>query len=204
MNALSDTQRKAAGIAGLLLLLIGLFLPAIVNRQPILYPDSVGYFHSGYAAVKQVKSVVDSHRAGRVAAFMQPALTRQQSDGITTARSVYYGLTFVIGYVLGGVWALALGQALLALACLVLAARRSVRLELLPWFAALGGIVLLTGFNIFAMTAMPDLFAGLMLLSAAVLLAYAPVLPRLEYVFWLAVILLACLFQKAHLAILVP
>ena len=59
------------------------------------------------------------------------------------------------------------GQVLLTLFCLMLAARRVVRLELVPWFAALGGIVFLTGLNFFAVTAMPDLFAGLMLLGMA-------------------------------------
>ncbi len=117
---------RAIWLGGLALLLVGLLLPAFVNRQPIMYPDSVGYFHSGYAAIKQAKASLDAHRAGHAPAA--PALTRQQSDGITTARSVYYGLTYVVGYVLGGVWALALGQALLTLACLALAAHRSVRL----------------------------------------------------------------------------
>ncbi len=70
------------------------------------------------------------------------------------------------------------------------------------WFAAMAGIVLLTGLNIFAVAAMPDVFAGLMLLAVAMVLAYAPDLPRLEYAFWLAVIAIACLYHKAHLAIL--
>lgn len=200
MNLQSAGAVRATWLAGLLLLLAGLLLPAFVNRQPIMYPDSVGYFHSGYAAVKQGKSILDSRREGH--ASSKPALTRQQADGVTTARSVYYGLTYVIGYWLGGVWALALGQALVALACLVLAARHSVPLDPLRRIAILGAVVVLTGLNFFAVTAMPDLFAGLMLLGVAVVLAYAPGMRRLEYVFWLALIALACLYHKAHLAIL--
>lgn len=200
MNLQSAGSIRAIWLAGLLLLLVGLLLPALVNRQPIMYPDSVGYFHSGYAAVKQAKSVLDSRRDGH--APSQPALTRQQSDGVTTARSVYYGLTYVAGYWLGGVWALALGQVLAAMACLLLAARHALPLDPLRRFAVLGGVVLLTGLNFFAVAAMPDLFAGLMLLAVAVVLAYAPQMPRLEYAFWLAVIVLAGLYHKAHLAIL--
>jgi len=200
MNLQSAGAVRAIWLAGLALLLVGLLLPAFVNRQPIMYPDSVGYFHSGYAAVKQGKSILDSRRAGHESSA--PALTRQQSDGITTARSVYYGLTYVVGYWLGGVWALALEQALMALACLVLAARHAVPLDPLRRIAVLGAVVLLTGLNFFAVTAMPDLFAGLMLLSVAVVLTYASQLPRLEYAFWLGVIALACLYHKAHLAIL--
>src|SRR5437868_9107576 len=104
MNMQSAASVRAIWLAGLLLLLLGLLLPAFVNRQPIMYPDSVGYFHSGYAAVKQGKSILDSHHENR--APSAPALTRQQADGVTTARSVYYGLTYVAGYWLGGVWAL--------------------------------------------------------------------------------------------------
>jgi len=200
MNMQSAGSVRAIWLAGLLLLLVGLLLPAFVNRQPIMYPDSVGYFHSGYAAIKQAKSSLDAHHAGH--APSAPALTHQQADGVTTARSVYYGLTYVAGYWLGGVWALALGQALLALAALVLAARHAVPLDPLRRIAVLGAVVLLTGLNFFAVAAMPDLFAGLMLLAVAVVLAYAPQMTRLEYAFWLALVALACLYHKAHLAIL--
>lgn len=195
-----DMQRRAVFGIGIALLLIGFLLPAIVNRQPILYSDSVGYFHSGYAAIKEVKSVFDARRTGR--APSKPALSEQQKNGASTARSVYYGLGYVASYWLAGVWALPFGQVLLALAALMLAARRAIRLDDLSWFAALAGIVFLTGLNFFAVTVMPDLFAGLMLLGAAVILAYGRGLSRLEYGFWLALILAACLFHKAHLAIL--
>ena len=200
MNLQSSGSVRAIWLVGLALLLIGLLLPAFVNRQPIMYPDSVGYFHSGYAAVKQAKSILDSHREGH--APSAPALTPRQADGVTTARSVYYGLTYVIGYLLGGVWALALGQALVALAALVLAARHAVPLDPLRRIAVLGAVAVLTGMNFFVAAAMPDLFAGLMLLAVAVVLTYAPSMPRLEYAFWLGLIALACLYHKAHLAIL--
>ncbi|HEY4275546.1 MAG TPA: hypothetical protein VGM68_08690 [Rhizomicrobium sp.] len=201
MNALLGERRGAIWAAGCVLLMIVLFLPAWINRQPVLYPDSVGYFHAGYAAAKQVKHEADIHVRHRPAATA-PVLTRQQSEGVATARSVYYGAIFVAGYVLGGVWALALGQVLLTLACLVLAGRRAIALAPLPLMGALCAIALLTGLNIFAVTAMPDVFAGLMLLSMVMLLVHGRELPRWENAFWLAVVLLACLFHKAHLAIL--
>ena len=133
-----DMQRRAFHGIGVVILLIGLLLPALINRQPILYSDSVGYFHSGYAAVKQAKSAFDAHRAGH--APSRPALASQQKDGITTARSVYYGLTYVASYWLAGVWALPFAQVLLALACLMLAALHAIRLDELSWFAALAAI----------------------------------------------------------------
>jgi hypothetical protein len=203
MNAQSaGTGHGAIWVAGVFLLLIGLFLPALVNRQPVMYSDSVGYFHSGHAAMKQAEASLDARTGGAVARPPAPALTREQADGVTTARSVYYGLVYVASYVAAGVWGLAAVQVLLTLGCLILAARRVVRLDLVPWFVALGGIVLLTGLDFFAVTAMPDLFAGLMLLGMGMILAYGPVLPRWEYAVWLALVTVACLFHKAHLAIL--
>jgi hypothetical protein len=201
MNARSDRRRGAIWAAGCVLLAIALFLPAWINRQPVMYPDSVGYFHAGYTAIKQLKHEADIHVRHRPQAAA-PNLTRQQTEGVGTARSVYYGLVYVTGYVLGGVWALALGQVLVTLACLLLAGRRAIALAPLPLMGALCGIALLTGLNIFAVTAMPDLFAGLMLLSVAMLLAFGRRMPRWETGFWLAVVLIACLFHKAHLAIL--
>jgi hypothetical protein len=201
MNAQSGERRGVIWAAGSALLLIVLLLPAFINRQPVMYPDSVGYFHAGYAAIKQVVRQADLH-VRHLPASAAPSLTRQQSEGVATARSVYYGLTYVTGYVLGGVWALALGQVLLTGACLLLAARRAVALAPLWAVGSLCAIALVSGLNVFAVTAMPDVFAGLMLLSTAMLLAYGRDLPRAEKIFWLAVVLLACLYHKAHLAIL--
>ena len=167
----------------------------------MLYPDSVGYFHSGYAAVKEIKAVLDVRIRGRAPAAA-PALSRQQRDGITTARSVYYGLAFVAAYWLKGVWAMAAAQIALAMACLMLAARRAAIPEPWLWWIGLLGIALFTGLNFFAVTIMPDLFAGLMLAAGAMLLAHGPRLPRWEYAFWLLIVVVAGLFHKAHLAIL--
>lgn len=188
----------------LLLCAAALLLPALANRYPVLYPDSVGYFHSGFAAARQIKPFVDTHLRGR-APEAKPALTRAQSDSVSTARSVYYGLTFVAAYVLGGVWALALGQVLLTALCLVLAGWRVMGPDARAGplvLAALVAMALLTGLGIFAVTAMPDLFAGLMLLGAAMVLAYGAQLSWWERVFWLAVVLIACLYHKSHILIL--
>ena len=121
----ADGQLTAMGAPiralGLALLLAALLLPAFINRMPILYSDSVGYFHSGYAVIKEVKALVDAHHAGQPHA--SAVLPRQERDGVSTARSIYYGLPFVASYWLGGVWAPALAQALVTLAALLLAAR---------------------------------------------------------------------------------
>jgi hypothetical protein len=204
MNAQTQgqaAQGQVAKLIGVLLLIAVFFLPALINRQPVLYPDSVGYFHSGYAAAKQIKATLDVRIRGR-APSAAPVLSRQQRDGITTARSVYYGLAFVAAYWLKGVWAMAAAQIALAMACLMLAARRAAMPERWLWWTCVLGIALFTGLNFFAVTIMPDLFAGLMLAAGAMLLAHGRRLPRWEYAFWLLIVVVAGLFHKAHLAIL--
>lgn len=197
--------RRGAIMAALLLLLLlpAFFLPAFVNRQPVMYSDSVGYFHSGYSAVKETYALVAAYRGGAMEARAKTmTLDSQKHDGISTARSVYYGLAYVAAYWLGGVWAFALAHVLLAMTALLLAAWRVVGLRSLAGWTLVFAIVLFTGLNFFSVTAMPDLFAGLMLLGFAMTLAYGRAMHGLEYGFWLILILGACLFHKAHLAIL--
>ena len=190
-------MRLAAVLA---LLVAALLLPGLVNRMPILYSDSVGYFHSGYAALEHVKALLDAHRGGGHVPGAR-LLGEQPHNTIGTARSVYYGIPFVAAYWAGGMWAVALAQVLVTAAALILAARHALDGSLRSQGFLLG-IALVTGLSVFAVTAMPDLAAGLMLLGVAVILAYAPALSLLEFGFWLITILAAVLFHKAHLAIL--
>lgn len=195
-------------VLGAALLLVALSVPMLWNRQPVLYSDSVGYFHSGYAVTREAGAVIQNlaQRAGAgPAAPSRPAasaLARQGQDGISTARSVYYGVLYALSIGFGNVWGLPLLQALLAAACLMLAARRSLRLDRARSFLLLAAIALFAGLGFFAGTVMPDVFAGLMLLAAAMVIAHALDLSRVEYAFWLLVVLMACLFHKSHLAIL--
>lgn len=200
--------RLAGAVCAALLLGITLFAPALINRQPILYSDSVGYFHAGYAAVEQIATRLHpvtqvSGTESRSGQAPTPRLARQEKDGISTARSVYYGLSYVMAYLAGGVWAPVACQVLLTLACLLLAARRSLAMNAWVRWAALFAISLVSGLGFFADTMMPDVFAGLMLLAVGMLLAYGKQLRDWERAFWLAIVLLACLFHKSHLLILI-
>ena len=200
VNANSSARRGVA--VGALLLLAALLLPAILNGVPIFYSDSVGYFHSGYAALEQLKAMFDAWRPHVSGAL---PLAEQEHTAIGTARSVYYGVPLVASYWAGGMWAFALAQVLATASALMLAARHAMghstglgRREMF----VLCALALFTGLNVFAVTALPDLWAGLMLLGVAMILAYARGLSRLEYGFWLIAILAAALFHKALLAIL--
>jgi hypothetical protein len=208
MSSETGGRLGMGSVLGAALLLVALAVPMLWNRQPVLYSDSIGYFHSGYAVAREAGAVIQNLVRGAGASPAGPArpaafaFTRQERDGISTARSVYYGTPYALSIGFGNVWSLPLLQALLAASCLMLAARRSLGLNRARTFLLLIAIALFAGLGFFAGTVMPDVFAGLMLLAAAMVIAYAPDLSRTEYAFWLLVVLAACLFHKSHLAIL--
>ncbi|WP_439534045.1 hypothetical protein [Polymorphobacter sp.] len=180
-----------------LLLAAGLLLaPALINGTIFLFPDSIGYFHAGEASLKTVARLLSppADPAGPAAA---PMLAREAEDGISTSRSVYYGVPFVLLYRLGGEWALALVQTGIVLVALAAALpRMAVPRRLQPW--VLAGAVL-TGLGLFTTVAMPDLFAGLAVLALAMLLPHAQMSPRERWL-WALLLLAACMTHKGILA----
>jgi hypothetical protein len=170
---------------------------AILSGGPILFPDSVGYFHAGHSALSHfVPGVGPQHAPARM------PLAVENGDGISTARSVYYGLLYVLAFTLGGEWALPLVQAAVCATALALCLRRvpSLRAWQRPVLIVLVSAV--TGLAVFCAAAMPDVFVGLMLLAAAMVLTYSSSMTWIEYSFWLAIIFLGCIFHRGHLAVL--
>jgi hypothetical protein len=196
------------------LLLIPLFcLPALYNRHPVLYPDSVGYFHSGSAALDAlapVESAVEDLAEGK--AHAASPLNRQASrpaektmaerslDGTSTSRSPYYGVLLVVLTHLGGEWALPLVQVVLSIMAIMLAARHLGRPRTLALFSICAITGLVAGLGIFSTTIMPDVFAGLAILATALLITAFRSMSGKERCFWLTVLLASCLFHKANLA----
>jgi hypothetical protein len=180
-----------------------LFLvPAAINHSPILYPDSLGYFQAGKAATGAAHIRLPSEPAPAAQPGPAGKLGIDTSDGVSDARSVYYGATFVLSWALAGLWALPVLQALLCVIAIYAALRHlapdATRLQ--RW-AVVAGIGLFAGAGIFATTIMPDVFAGLLILSITIFTIYRPSLSRFELVAWLALAVAAILFHKSHLLI---
>lgn len=178
-------------------LIVFLLLPAIVNGRPFLYPDSVGYFHSGYSFL----SHLNVFRRGPSSPTAERALSLgvEGKDSISTARSVYYGAIYAASYLFVGEWMLVLLQVGITAFAIVLAARK---LRSPHWFIAVILLTQLAGLCVFSDTIMPDLFTGLLLLAFASVIAYSTALSRLEATFWIAVALVSCLFHKSNVVIL--
>lgn len=192
-----------------LLLVVIFCLPALYNRHPILYPDSVGYFHSGSAAIEvlvPLETALGGMIEGKANASSQtepPAektIEERSEDGTSTSRSPYYGATLVVLTRIGGEWALPLAQVLLSIIALFVAARHLGRPGRSALFVICAITGLIAGLGVFSTTVMPDVFAGLAILAVAVLLAGYQAISARERLFWLGLLLVSCLFHKANLA----
>ncbi len=179
---------------GVLLLLL---LPALANGTMLLFPDSIGYYRAGAAALE---TLLPATHIAEAAALPRPVLD-PGSDGVTTSRSAYYGLGFVLLQRIGGDWALPLVQSLLVLGSLVLALPRLAGVDARGALLASALIAVVGGAGMFTVTAMPDVFSGLMMLALAMLIGFWPQQRLAERGFWLVLVVASCLFHKANLAI---
>lgn len=199
------TANRLSAILGLLLLAAAFLIPAIALRSPVLYPDTIGYHQSGRSALMAAHLLPRTKPAVQGQSPTAKAATAASLDvdaegGISTARSIYYGALFALVELAGGLWAMAALQSLLVVA----AVHRA-----LHWFApaaparlriaavAITGLV--GGAGAFASVLMPDLFAGMLILSVTLLLLFAPAMKRGEWLAWVALALAAILFHKSHL-----
>lgn len=173
-----------------------LLWPAWYNGQPILFPDSFGYERAGAVTL----NVIDfAGKASCVAAARNNVTIDQAGDGVSTARSPYYGVPLTLAIDVGGVWAVAILQALGVATALLMAMRR-LRMSLPIAIATALVLAIFGGLAVFTVALMPDIFLGLLVLGFAMLLAI-PRLPRVERLLWLLAIVVSMLFHKAFLAV---
>lgn len=177
-------------------LTIVLLWPAWYNGQPILFPDSIGYERAGAVTLAATHVVEEP---GSTANTQGKRAIDRGGDGVSTARSPYYGVPLTLAIDAGGIWAVAVLQALGVVTALLLALQR-LRVPLPVAVATVLALALFCGLAVYADALMPDVFAGVMLLGFAMLLA-VPQLPRTERLLWLLAIVVAMLFHKAFLAI---
>lgn len=198
-------RAAALPVLALSVLIACFLLPAMLNRAPILYPDSVGYYQSGRAAAVAALSRLDPEEpadARKWNGWKNPGLAlATPEDGITTARSVYYGIPFFLGESWLGPWAMPLFQSATALAALWLAARHALGHDRTGIAVTIALTALVAGAGAFASVLMPDIFAGLLVLSISVLAVYRREMGWAERLFWLTLATLAILFHKSHIAI---
>jgi hypothetical protein len=187
--------------AALALVALSAFLiPALINGSPIIYPDTVGYFHAGESALAIGASSLGESAPG---AAVEPSILAARTDnGVSTSRSIFYGVPLALLYSLGGTWLVALAQSALSIASAWLLLRH---LKIGNSWTR-GAIVIASGAcgaAAFAITLMPDFLAGLALLGAALLLGRWGALTTSERIYWGFLVLAGALVHKAILATLI-
>ena len=189
---------------------ISLTVFAIINGYAILFIDSRSYIRGAGLAVRFLTHVDLVATWKSVTPTVSSTLPNQASktsdftnNGITSNRSIYYGLLLLFGYVSSSFWLTVLTQAYIAAATIAVAFRvRTVILN--RWIYLIATFVLgtLTTLGCYVDYMMPDLFSGLLIISAGLLFAYYERLNRSEIGFCLVVIALALLFHQSNNAIL--
>jgi hypothetical protein len=182
-----DNNRALLGFS-LVVLCAAFVAPALLNGQPFLYPDSVQYYHAGAAALRKLASLVSSHYE------QYRLLSAADAHGIATHRSVYYGILFVVAHYAGGAWGLPTFQALISAAALILVLRHIWPAPIHVQVLAAALIAFTSGLGFFSMTAMPDVFAGLVVVAMA--MSFKADLTPAERHAWLLLVLGGCLFHK--------
>jgi hypothetical protein len=172
--------------AGLLAVLLW---PALYNGQPIFFPDTTAYVRGADAGVQAAfhrrsawslsdeESIVKPSPSAPASASASPpanappSLSSIKDKTVLSGRSPYYGALLYLGDLTGGFWLSVAVQALAMLAALALAIR-TLRLSAGPaLLAGVGCMAVLTPLPLFVSFLMPDVFAGIGILTAASLLA---------------------------------
>lgn len=170
------TSGRILGLIGAFaLLVIVLISPALLNGYPLLFIDSVAYIHDGHQVLRGHRPF--GARLAFYGAVMWPFhLTLSLWPAILAQAAAIALLLWLVVTRLGGVGG---PTALLGLAGVTL-------LSTLPWYAA---------------RAMPDVFAGVVILCVAMLVAWRERLPKLALVFVWLMAALACSVHMTHVAV---
>lgn len=193
----SPHASRNAGLSWLAAVVALTFLmlwPAWYNGQPLIFPDSVGYERAGAATLAATHMVPEPGPP----AHSGHVMIDRGNDGVSTARSPFYGVPLTLALDAGGTWAVAALQSAVIAAALMMAMRR-LHVPLPIAAAAVAVLALASGLAVYAEALMPDVFLGLMVLGFAMLLAVP--MPRVERWAWLFAVVAAMLFHKAFLAV---
>ncbi|MGR3762445.1 hypothetical protein ACUXV3_20270 (plasmid) [Roseobacteraceae bacterium NS-SX3] len=171
-----------------------------LNRGPLLYYDSGSYIRQGNVALNILLPPPAAEASGPGQA------AGADRDGTASgSRSVVYALLSAAAFRAGAPALLALLQLGAVLLAAVLAARAAARLlpGLAPGPLAAGPLLAAGAASLpfYIAYLMPDIFAPLLLMMIALLVAFGPALPRADLLLASGLALLAVLAHPSHMAI---
>jgi hypothetical protein len=188
-----------ASTAAFVVLLIAFVWPALYNGQPFFFPDTTTYIRGADAGIQ---AAFGHKSAWSVPPDAQKSVSSIDDKTVLTGRSVYYGALLYLGDLTGGFWLTVILQACAVLGAIGLALREA-RVPLWPHGRVIAAcIAVATTAPFFTSLLMPDVFAGVAILTAAVLLSVRRRLTSLDYVVSFALLVAATAFHDSHVLIL--
>lgn len=185
---------------------------SVWNGYPLVYEDTQSYLErpATLAAAAGVDSIWASHaklgrlgvRAAKLGSPTPPVPAKGYDSTFKSGRSIYYGIFAYLLTCVGGLWAVVAGQAAALGLVLALLWYRCFEFSSDAGFIALvGTLAAATSAALFVNLVMPDLLAGLLTLSLAMLLAFWSRLGRADRAFLVAISCLSVVAHDSHLAL---
>ncbi len=187
---------------------LALLWPALLNGQPLLFHDTTAYIRGAafpaekFIGLKTVwsQSVADAApSAPNAPASIATAATSLDDKTVIAGRSVYYGSLLFWGFVVGGMWLPVLVQAAIVAAAVFGALRHLIPRPATSTVAALAVLGVATPLSWFSGYMMPDVFAGLGVLSASLLITHADRMTWPERGIWSALLAFSLAAHTSHL-----
>jgi len=188
-----------ASTAAFVALVIAFVWPALYNGQPFFFPDTTTYIRGADAGIQ---AAFGHKSAWSVPADAQKSVSSIDDKTVLTGRSPYYGALLYLGDLSGGFWLTVIVQACAVLGAIGLALR-AARIPLWPHGRAISAcMAIATSAPFFTSLLMPDVFAGVAILTAAVLLSVRQRLTPRDYAVSFALLAAATAFHDSHVLIL--
>ncbi|MCS6779308.1 MAG: hypothetical protein NZ555_06365 [Geminicoccaceae bacterium] len=185
----------------LLFVTLLLLVPAIGNGVPFVSADTASYLRvgAGFAGALERLVTPGAERAAPTAGRAVSAEELRLGATYLGARSAWYALPAWLTSRAMGIWGIALVQAVIA-AALVLTAIRVVAPAAAPGPAAIAVLALASGstLGIYASVAMPDLFVGLGVLAAGLLILWSDRLGAIGRFLLLVLVIAASAVHATH------
>jgi len=186
-----SATRALSRTAAIVLAALALSWAAVLNGQPFIHPDTIGYTRGPDVAVIKlfgprfgtVWGKTNEKQIDHPASAAAPGAKATASAGdneVMGGRSIYYGVLAYLGALTGGFWLTVFVQSL-GVALLVEIALRGLRIMGVSTYAGVMALLTLgTSAPFFAAFVMPDIWAGVAIGALAALFALSRRLTRLD------------------------
>ena len=194
--------------------LLGIW-PALTNRQPFFNRDTTAYVRGADLAISKVLGsrfatdwAEDQRRIIRpqttvASATMSSIQPKSDRRVVLAGRSIIYGTLLYSGEILGGMWLSIILQSLVAVYLVFIFVVRTLGLDFRYFLITCAVLFTASSLPFFVSYLMPDVFAGFLILTFAILAASWERLGTLDRSICYAVMLFAVLSHTTHLCLVV-